>query len=375
MTKPDPKRFPEDSLGPDSSSETKTYQSEWIPNFPDGSLGTVVCFRPVLIFVRTHRTLLRDSADPSFYLKFLERDVTPSSPTEMDPDRSVPSRKRLMAKYLDEKWLKDPSASAFLLMLVVQRDDEKDGKELGPGMIRVFCVKDFRLEDDDRKLGPLFSSSGTVDIAKVIYNKDSDQSRGFGFVIMSTIEKATKRAFEELYMQEGPQVFYIIPWRTFNLSNNQRHEIWKVVEKLLTDNQVCEVQTGGDAFSCDFYQALLSCERLAPTTKVNKVPITTKSLSTKASEVKKKRRQAMLNLDMKAFLAISRLTIKRTKKCVNELMKNQKGAAPGHAIMIRRDQPFCNILKSTIESIDYITELEHENVYSVELELSFEPEF
>ncbi|PWA43364.1 31 kDa ribonucleoprotein, chloroplastic [Artemisia annua] len=144
------------------------------------------------------------------------------------------------------QWLKDPSASAFLLMLVVQRDDEKDGKELGPGMIRVFCVKDFRLEDDDRKLGPLFSSSGTVDIAKVIYNKDSDQSRGFGFVIMSTIEKATKRAFEELYMQEGPQVFYIIPWRTFNLSNNQRHEIWKVVEKLLTDNQVCEVQTGGD---------------------------------------------------------------------------------------------------------------------------------
>lgn len=36
----------------------------------------------------------------------------------------------------------------------------------------------------------LFEQAGTVEIAEVIYNRETDQSRGFGFVTMSTVEEA-----------------------------------------------------------------------------------------------------------------------------------------------------------------------------------------
>ncbi|KAJ0564053.1 putative RNA recognition motif domain, nucleotide-binding alpha-beta plait domain superfamily [Helianthus annuus] len=45
---------------------------------------------------------------------------------------------------------------------------------------------------DSEKLAELFSSSGVVEIAEVIYNRDTEQSRGFGFVTMSTVEEAEK---------------------------------------------------------------------------------------------------------------------------------------------------------------------------------------
>ncbi|PKI66643.1 hypothetical protein CRG98_012985 [Punica granatum] len=38
----------------------------------------------------------------------------------------------------------------------------------------------------------LFEQAGVVEIAEVIYNRDTDQSRGFGFVTMSTVEEAEK---------------------------------------------------------------------------------------------------------------------------------------------------------------------------------------
>ncbi|XP_030531307.1 28 kDa ribonucleoprotein, chloroplastic-like [Rhodamnia argentea] len=45
---------------------------------------------------------------------------------------------------------------------------------------------------DSQKLAMLFEQAGTVEIAEVIYNRDTDQSRGFGFVTMSTVEEAEK---------------------------------------------------------------------------------------------------------------------------------------------------------------------------------------
>lgn len=45
---------------------------------------------------------------------------------------------------------------------------------------------------DSQKLALLFEQAGTVEIAEVIYNRDTDQSRGFGFVTMSTVEEAEK---------------------------------------------------------------------------------------------------------------------------------------------------------------------------------------
>ncbi|KAJ8504108.1 hypothetical protein OPV22_004994 [Ensete ventricosum] len=45
---------------------------------------------------------------------------------------------------------------------------------------------------DSEKLAHLFEEAGVVEVAEVIYNRQTDQSRGFGFVTMSTIEEADK---------------------------------------------------------------------------------------------------------------------------------------------------------------------------------------
>jgi len=50
---------------------------------------------------------------------------------------------------------------------------------------------------DDAKLGAFFATAGTVVSAKVITDKYSGRSRGFGFVQMSTDEE-TKAAIEKL---------------------------------------------------------------------------------------------------------------------------------------------------------------------------------
>jgi cold-inducible RNA-binding protein len=44
----------------------------------------------------------------------------------------------------------------------------------------------------DSQLQALFASHGTVESAKVVLDRDTDRSRGFGFVEMSTQEEAQK---------------------------------------------------------------------------------------------------------------------------------------------------------------------------------------
>ncbi|KAI4341367.1 hypothetical protein MLD38_026098 [Melastoma candidum] len=45
---------------------------------------------------------------------------------------------------------------------------------------------------DSEKLAMLFEKAGTVEIAEVIYNRETDLSRGFGFVSMSNVQEAEK---------------------------------------------------------------------------------------------------------------------------------------------------------------------------------------
>ncbi|OIT29026.1 PREDICTED: 28 kDa ribonucleoprotein, chloroplastic [Nicotiana attenuata] len=52
---------------------------------------------------------------------------------------------------------------------------------------------------DSEGLAQLFQQAGVVEIAEVIYNRETDRSRGFGFVTMSTVEEADKAV--ELYSQ------------------------------------------------------------------------------------------------------------------------------------------------------------------------------
>ncbi|KAL3629140.1 RNA-binding protein cp31b, chloroplastic [Castilleja foliolosa] len=45
---------------------------------------------------------------------------------------------------------------------------------------------------DSEKLAQIFDPAGVVEISEVIYNRQTDQSRGFGFVTMSSVEEAEK---------------------------------------------------------------------------------------------------------------------------------------------------------------------------------------
>ncbi|CAA6668009.1 unnamed protein product [Spirodela intermedia] len=57
---------------------------------------------------------------------------------------------------------------------------------------------------DSEKLAQLFQQAGVVEVAEVVYNKETGRSRGFGFVNMSTVEES-ERAIEKFngYSAEG----------------------------------------------------------------------------------------------------------------------------------------------------------------------------
>ncbi|KAF7838230.1 28 kDa ribonucleoprotein, chloroplastic-like [Senna tora] len=66
-----------------------------------------------------------------------------------------------------------------------------EGSEEPPEEAKLF-VGNLPYDVDSQRLAMLFEQAGTVEIAEVIYNRSTDQSRGFGFVTMSTVEEAEK---------------------------------------------------------------------------------------------------------------------------------------------------------------------------------------
>ncbi|CAL0306774.1 unnamed protein product [Lupinus luteus] len=68
---------------------------------------------------------------------------------------------------------------------------EEKGFEEPSDDAKIF-VGNLPFDVDSEKLAMLFEKVGTVEIAEVIYNRATDQSRGFGFVTMSTVEEAEK---------------------------------------------------------------------------------------------------------------------------------------------------------------------------------------
>ncbi|RDX74639.1 RNA-binding protein CP31B, chloroplastic, partial [Mucuna pruriens] len=74
--------------------------------------------------------------------------------------------------------------------------DEDEGFIEPPEEAKLF-VGNLPYDVDSQKLAMLFEQAGTVEIAEVIYNRETDRSRGFGFVTMSTVEEAEK-AVEKL---------------------------------------------------------------------------------------------------------------------------------------------------------------------------------
>nr|KAJ0214288.1 hypothetical protein LSAT_V11C400178170 [Lactuca sativa] len=72
-----------------------------------------------------------------------------------------------------------------------EEEEEAESYSEPPEEAKLF-VGNLPYDFDSEKLANLFNSVGVVDITEVIYNRDTEQSRGFGFVTMSTVEEADK---------------------------------------------------------------------------------------------------------------------------------------------------------------------------------------
>uniref|UniRef100_A0A1J3CWH0 RNA-binding protein CP31B, chloroplastic n=1 Tax=Noccaea caerulescens TaxID=107243 RepID=A0A1J3CWH0_NOCCA len=70
-------------------------------------------------------------------------------------------------------------------------EEDGGGFQEPPEEAKLF-VGNLPYDVDSKALAMLFEQAGTVEISEVIYNRDTDQSRGFGFVTMSTVEDAEK---------------------------------------------------------------------------------------------------------------------------------------------------------------------------------------
>ncbi|XP_022769856.1 28 kDa ribonucleoprotein, chloroplastic-like [Durio zibethinus] len=71
--------------------------------------------------------------------------------------------------------------------------EEVDSVPEPPEEAKLF-VGNLPYDVDSQSLAMIFEKAGTVEIAEVIYNRESEQSRGFGFVTMSSIVEAEKAA-------------------------------------------------------------------------------------------------------------------------------------------------------------------------------------
>ncbi|XP_066331122.1 28 kDa ribonucleoprotein, chloroplastic-like [Miscanthus floridulus] len=77
---------------------------------------------------------------------------------------------------------------------VLASGDEGEGEYAAvepPEEAKVY-VGNLPYDMDSEGLAQLFDQAGVVEVAEVIYNRETGQSRGFGFVTMNTIEEADK---------------------------------------------------------------------------------------------------------------------------------------------------------------------------------------
>ncbi|KAL1568323.1 28 kDa ribonucleoprotein, chloroplastic-like [Salvia divinorum] len=81
-------------------------------------------------------------------------------------------------------------------------DEEDDGQEDDDGETDMLFVEppeeaklyvgNLPYDVDYMSLAQLFEEAGTVEVSQIIVNRDTEQSRGFGFVTMSSVEEAEK---------------------------------------------------------------------------------------------------------------------------------------------------------------------------------------
>ncbi|KAG8050288.1 hypothetical protein GUJ93_ZPchr0009g946 [Zizania palustris] len=71
-------------------------------------------------------------------------------------------------------------------------EEEEVGEYVEPPEEAKVYVGNLPYDIDSEQLAQLFDQAGTVEVSEVIYNRETDRSRGFGFVTMSTVEEAEK---------------------------------------------------------------------------------------------------------------------------------------------------------------------------------------
>ncbi|KAL5991256.1 hypothetical protein ACLOJK_012163 [Asimina triloba] len=100
--------------------------------------------------------------------------------------------------------------------------DEEDGGEdsyLPPPEEAKLFVGNLPYDVDSTSLAALFDQAGVVESAEVIYNRDTDQSRGFGFVVMSTVEEAEKAVeMFHRYVSVSPTLLVDLNGRSLNVN-------------------------------------------------------------------------------------------------------------------------------------------------------------
>ncbi|XP_062193666.1 28 kDa ribonucleoprotein, chloroplastic-like [Phragmites australis] len=70
--------------------------------------------------------------------------------------------------------------------------DEEVGEYVEPPEEAKVYVGNLPYDVDSERLAQLFEQAGIVEVAEVIYSRETDRSRGFGFITMSTVEEAEK---------------------------------------------------------------------------------------------------------------------------------------------------------------------------------------
>ncbi|OWM71485.1 28 kDa ribonucleoprotein, chloroplastic-like [Punica granatum] len=138
---------------------------------------------------------------PIVSLPYKPNKVSPFSlPTSWVPLKVRPLSVPLVAQTSDWAQQEDKEESeAFVASF--EGGEESPAEEEGSGEGEYYqeppeeaklFVGNLPYDVDSERLAQVFNQAGVVEIAEVIYNRETDQSRGFGFITMSTIEEAEK---------------------------------------------------------------------------------------------------------------------------------------------------------------------------------------
>ncbi|CAI0626428.1 unnamed protein product, partial [Linum tenue] len=89
-------------------------------------------------------------------------------------------------------WAQQDEQNTTATIADSEQEEEGEDSAAEPSEDAKVFVGNLPYDVDSDKLAMLFEQAGTVEIAEVIYNRETDSSHGFGFVTMSTVEEAEK---------------------------------------------------------------------------------------------------------------------------------------------------------------------------------------